>query len=176
MKEKEFSGGLKIFTLPKFGWSVIFPLLFVLTIFLWLGAILFCFKAKMLCYCLCICLLIPCWFFSFRRRGRMSTARITKSVNSCYPFQSTTTTKYNKRLVYFTLLFILLECTTSNKSRSSTTYSSPFINTIIVDAVDLNKSIDNPHRVMSNFKNENEDDLIHGKYLTLYFFDNSPIY
>ena len=41
---------------------------------------------------------------------------------------------------------------------------------MIVDAVDLNKSIDNPHRVMSNFKNENEDDVIQGKQLTLYIF------
>ena len=144
MKEKEVSCGLKIFTLPKFVFCLSLPSLFVLTIFsCWFGAsVISCLEANMFYYCLlCTCLLKVFWTSLFSRRfkhGSGLSSRITKSaVNSCYVLRSAS----YKLLGYFTLFIILLESTTSKMGRtsssSSTMYSRQLINTIAVDAFQL---------------------------------------
>ena len=144
MKEKEVSCGLKIFTLPKFVFCLLLPFLFALTIFSsWFGAsVISCLEANMFCYCLlCTCLLKVFWTSLFSRRfkhGSGLSSRITKSaVNSCYVLRSAS----YKLLGYFTLFIILLESTTSKMGRtsssSSTMYSRQLINTIMVDAFQL---------------------------------------
>ena len=141
MKEKEVSSGLKIFTLPKFVFCLLLPFLFVLTIFsCWFGAsVISCLAANMFCYCLlCTCLLKVFWTSLFSRRfkhGSGLSSRITKSaVNSCYILRSTS----YKILGYLTLFIILLESSTSKMSLSSSPssmmYSRHLINTIAVEA------------------------------------------
>ena len=150
MKEKEVSSGLRIFTLPKFHFSFTFPVLFILTFLVWfVGAIFLCLKEKMCYYCLCTCLLKACWTSFSRGGGGELSTRITKSVNFCHTFQSSF--NYNQCLVYFTLFIILLESTTSKMTPRSSTYSSSrhVINTITVDAFQLEEAINNTHVLLT---------------------------
>ena len=160
MEEKEVSSGLKIFTLPKFVFCLTLPFLFVLTIFsCWFGALVIsCLEANMFCYCLlCTCLLKAFWPSLFSRRlkhGNGLSSRITKSaVNSCYILQSTS----YKLLGYLTLLIILLESTTSKMglSSSSSMYSRQLINTIAVDAFQLEDKLNSSFVSMTGETEEN---------------------
>ena len=165
MKEKEVSSGLKIFTLPKFVFCLTFPFLFVLTIFsCWFGAsVISCLEANMFCYCLlCTCLLKAFWPSLFSRRlkhGSGLSSRITKSaVNSCYILQSTS----YKLLGYLTLFIILLESTTSKMGRSSSSlYSRQLINTMAVDAFQLEDRLNSS--LVSMTAETEENTVIPGK-------------
>ena len=165
MKEKEVSSGLKIFTLPKFVFCLTFPFLFVLTIFsCWFGAsVISCLEANMFCYCLlCTCLLKAFWPSLFSRRlkhGSGLSSRITKSaVNSCYILQSTS----YKLLGYLTLFIILLESTTSKMGRSSSSlYPRQLINTMAVDAFQLEDRLNSS--LVSMTAETEENTVIPGK-------------
>ena len=159
MKEKEVSSGLRIFTMPKFVFRLIPPFLFAFPSFSWFAAIFLYLEANMFYYCLCICLLKAFWS-SFRTGGGRLSSKITKSViNCCYTFQA----RSYKLLVAFTLFIILLESTTSNMSRSSSTYSRRLINNMMVDAIQLEETMNSPI-VYLTMKTE-PSNVIHGKNL-----------
>ena len=159
MKKKEVSGGLKICTLPKSIFRRMLLFLFALTSFSWFAAVFLYLEANMFYYCLCICLLKAFWS-SFRGRDSRLSSKITKSaVNCCYTLQARS---YNL-LLAFTLFIILLESTTSKISRSSSTYSRRLINNMMVDAFQLDGSINNSN-VSLNIKEETSN-VIPGKNL-----------
>ena len=170
MIEKEVSCGLKIFTLSKFVFCLSLPFLFVLTIFsCWFGAsVISCLEANMFYYCLlCTCLLKVFWTSLFSRRfkhGSGLSSRITKSaVNSCYVLRSAS----YKLLGYFTLFIILLESTTSKMGRSSSSsmYSRHLINTIAVDAFELQDQLNSSFVSIDSEIKENT--VIQGKKISI---------
>ena len=176
MKEKEVSSGLKIFTFYKFVFCLLLPFLFALTMFSsWFGAsVISCLEANMFCYCLlCTCLLKVFWTSLFSRRrlkhGSGLSSRITKSaVNSCYILQSTS----YKLLGYFTLFIILLESTTSKMGRSSSSsmYSRHLINTIAVDAFELQDQLNSSFVSIDSEIKENT--VIQGKNISIFILRN----
>ena len=157
MKEQEqVSSDVRIFTLPNLVFRLIFPLLFVLAILIWCGILLQCLDDKMVYSLLCICL---CNVFSLSALCGGFSIGITKAIKCCYSVRSTS----YKPLVYFILLIILLESTTSKMSRSSSTYSRRLINNMMVDAFQLEGSINNSN-VSLHIKEETSN-VIPGKNL-----------
>ena len=144
--------------MPKFVSRLILPLLFTFTHFSWFATIFLNLEAKMFYYCLCICLLKAFWSSLRTGGGGRLSSKITKSVvNCCYTFQARSYTL----LVAFTLSIILLESTTSNMSRSSSTYSRRLINNMMVDAFQLEETINIP--AMSLTTKTEPSNVINGK-------------
>ena len=159
MKEKEVSSGLRIFTIPKFVFRLILPFLFAFTSFSWFPAVFLYFEANMFYCCLCICLLKAFWS-SLRTGGGRLSSKITKPVvNCCYAFQA----RSYKLLVAFTLFIILLESTNSKMSRSSYTHSRRLINNMMVDAVQVEETINSP--ILSLTIKTEPSNVIHCKKL-----------
>ena len=111
MKGQEVSSDTKIFTLSRWllGWLK-FPLLFTLAILVWCCGGSSVLEEKMVNHhCLILCLIKVCLLFC----GWISARRITKSSSCSKEVKHSYKVPSNTIIFYFTLLFLLLESTTS---------------------------------------------------------------
>ena len=110
IQEQKVSSNTKIFALSRLlGWFK-FPLLFTLAILVWCCGGSSVLQEKMdNHHCLILCLIKVCLLFC----GWISARRITKSSSSSKEVKYSYTVPSNTIIFYFTLLFLLLESTTS---------------------------------------------------------------